>query len=204
MTATAEDRKHLSKATVEVTQKSKGEDVYWVKYVWDTSRPIVLVLANYPASHGLLEQDLTGTLIRNATLDMETYGGVIVANLFTRSVKWPTNKSLAAAYAEDSMTELIKACKEAVQIIVAIGSLPDRSEVALARAKEFWLAAGQEQMYKKILLLVNGEGKPVHPLAIRNEKWQFSAWRTDWMKSERREEQDESSVSESDEGRKDV
>ncbi|TGD17555.1 DUF1643 domain-containing protein [Levilactobacillus suantsaiihabitans] len=196
MTAATDERKHLSKATIEITQKSKGEDVYWVKQVWDTSKPIVLVLANYPASHGLLEQDLTGMLIRNAALEMKTYGGVIIANLFTRSVKWPTNKSLSAAYAEDSMTELVKACKEADQVIVAIGSLPDRSEVALARVKEFWQAVTDEQMFKKILLLVNGQGKPVHPLAIRNEQWQFSAWRTDWMKTIKKgEDPVESSVS---------
>ena len=80
-----EERKHLSKATVETTQKSKGEDIYWVKQVWDTAKPVVLVLANYPASHNLLEQDLTGMLIRNAVLDMKTYGGMVIANLWLTS-----------------------------------------------------------------------------------------------------------------------
>ncbi|WP_341778683.1 DUF1643 domain-containing protein [Levilactobacillus sp. HBUAS70063] len=202
--ATGDERKHLSKATIEVTQKSKGDDVYWIKEVWDTAKPVVLVLANYPASHGLLEQDLTGTLIRNATLDMETYGGVIIANLFTQTVKWPTNKNLSVAYAEDGMDELMKVCKIADRVIVAIGSLPDRSEIAMARIQEFWQAIGKAEMYKKVMVLVNGKGKPVHPLAIRNERWQLSAWHTDWMSLKKGEKQNESSVSKPNEGRQGV
>lgn len=180
-------RKHMVEIMVKVQQKVKGEDTYWKRWLWDETKPTILVLANYPASKNLLEEDLTGILIRNAVLDRGEYGGVIIANLFTRPVKWPSDKSLSAAFAEDSMVELVKACHEANQVVIAVGSLPSRSLVALARIQEFWEVCKKEDMAKKVTLLVNSKGKPVHPLAIRNEPWQFSAWQADWMKGAKKE-----------------
>lgn len=194
-------RKHVVETVVKVQQKIKGDDIYWKRWLWDADKPTMLVLANYPASKNVLEEDLTGILIRNAVLSREEYGGVVIANLFTRPVKWPSDKSLSVAFAEDGMTELVKACLEADQVVIAVGSLPNRSVVALARIQEFWEACKKEDMAKKVTLLVNSKGKPVHPLAIRNEPWQFSSWKVDWMEGASANEQ---SVSKSDEGRKGV
>ncbi|QCZ46812.1 DUF1643 domain-containing protein [Levilactobacillus brevis] len=194
-------RKHVVETMVKVQQKIKGDDIYWKKWLWDAGKPTMLVLANYPASKNVLEEDLTGILIRNAVLERGDYGGVVIANLFTRPVNWPSDKSLSAAFAEDGMTELVKVCREADQVVIAVGSLPSRSLVALARIQEFWQACKKEEMVKKVTLLVNSKGKPVHPLAICNEPWQFSSWKVDWMGGTDTNEQ---SLPESDEGRKGV
>lgn len=140
------------------------------------------MLANYPTNANLLKGDLTGMLIQNGVVDMGEYGGVVIANLFTRSVRVSSDKVLSMAYAEDSMAELVKVSKEVDRIIVATGSLASRSQIAWQRMTEFWNLCKQEHLEKRVAILVNGKGKAVHPLAIRNEPWQFTAWRSEWMK----------------------
>lgn len=180
-------RKHVEKLQVQLEVKLKGEDTYWSKQVWDESKPLVLVLANYPTDANLLRGDLTGMLIRNGVVAMGNFGGMIIANLFTRLVKYPSDKSLSTAYAEDGMAELVKAAKEADRIIIATGSLSSRSLVAQARMGEFWNHCKEDHLEKRVVILVNRKGKAVHPLAIRNESWQFTGWNAEWMKkSERR------------------
>lgn len=135
----------------------------------------------------MLKGDLTGMLIRNGVTEIGKFGGMIIANLFTRSVKYPSDKSLSVAYAEDGMAELVKVAKEADRIIIATGSLPSRSLIAQARMDDFWNHCKESHLEKRVAILVNGEGKAVHPLAIRNESWQFTGWNAEWMKkSERR------------------
>ncbi|ARN93420.1 DUF1643 domain-containing protein [Levilactobacillus brevis] len=175
-------RKHVEKLQVQLEVKLRGEDTYWSKQIWDESKPLALVLANYPTNANLLKGDLTGMLIRNGVIEIGKFGGMIIANLFTRPVKYSSDKSLSVAYAEDGMAELVKAAKEADRIIIATGSLPSRSLVAEARLGEFWNHCKQEHLEKRVTILVNGRGKAVHPLAIRNEPWQFTAWDSDWMK----------------------
>lgn len=182
MTNEIDVRKHVEKLQVQLEVKLKGEDTYWSKQVWDESKPLVLVFANYPTDANLLKGDLTGMLIRNGVVEMGQFGGMMIANLFTRPVKHPSDKSLSTAYAEDGMVELVKAAKEADRVIIATGSLPSRSLVAQTRMGEFWNHCKQEHLEKRVTILVNGKGKAVHPLAIRNEPWQFTGWNEDWMK----------------------
>lgn len=133
MTNEIDVRKHVEKLQVQLEVKLKGEDTYWSKQVWDESKPLVLVFANYPTDANLLKGDLTGMLIRNGVVEMGQFGGMMIANLFTRPVKHPSDKSLSTAYAEDGMVELVKAAKEADRVIIATGSLPSRSLVAQTR-----------------------------------------------------------------------
>ncbi|QCZ44473.1 DUF1643 domain-containing protein [Levilactobacillus brevis] len=175
-------RKRVEKLQVQLEVKLKGEDTYWSKQIWDESKPLVLVLANYPTDANLLKGDLTGMLIQNGVIELGKFGGMIIANLFTRPVKYPSDKILSVAYAEDGMDELVKAAKSADRIIIATGSLPSRSLVAQVRMGDFWNLCKQEHLEKRVAILVNGKGKAVHPLAIRNEPWQFTAWRSEWMK----------------------
>lgn len=172
-----EERKHIDKATMEVERKIKGVDVYWTKYVWNRQLPLVLVISNYPSSKTLLQDDLTTMLIKNEIVEMEDYGGVIIANLFTRSIQTINERTLGEAFPADGMDELIKVVGEVEKVIVAIGSLATRYQVATDRMKLFVTQVQKAGIViDKFYDLVNGQHKPVHPLAIRNEHWKLAQW----------------------------
>ncbi|MFT8425912.1 MAG: DUF1643 domain-containing protein [Liquorilactobacillus sp.] len=172
-----EERKHVDKATIEVERKIKGVDVYWTKYVWNRQLPLVLVISNYPSSKTLLQDDLTTMLIKNEIVEIEDYGGVIIANLFTRPVQVINEKTLGEAFPADGMDELIKVVGEVEKVIIAIGSLATRYQVATDRMKLFVNQVQKAEItIDKFYDLVNGQHKPVHPLAIRNEHWILVKW----------------------------
>lgn len=178
-----EERKHIDKAVMEVERKIKGADVYWTKYVWNHQQPLVLVVCNYPSNKTVLQDDLTTMLIKNEIIAMGNYGGVIIANLFTRPVQVINEKTLGEAFPADGMDELIKVVGEVEKVIVAIGSLATRYQVATDRMKLFVNQVQKANIkIDRFYDLVNGQHKPVHPLAIRNEHWTLVQWNKERQK----------------------
>lgn len=178
-----EERKHIDKAMIEVERKIKGIDVYWTKYVWNHQQPLVLVVCNYPSNKTVLQDDLTTMLIKNEIVAMGNYGGVIIANLFTRPVQVINEKTLGEAFPADGMDELIKVVGEVEKVIVAIGSLATRYQVATDRMKLFVNQVQKANIkIDRFYDLVNGQHKPVHPLAIRNEHWTLVQWNKERQK----------------------
>ncbi|KRM95418.1 hypothetical protein FC19_GL002036 [Liquorilactobacillus aquaticus DSM 21051] len=178
-----ETRKHLEKATVTIERKVKGKDIYWTKYLWDKEKPLVLIISNYPSSKSLLQEDLTTILIKNEIIEMKKFGGVIIANLFTRPMQTINERTLGEAFPVDGMDELIKIVGEVEKVIIAIGSLATRYQVATDRMKLF---VNQVQkagiVVEKFYDLINGQHKTVHPLAIRNEHWRLVQWNKECQK----------------------
>lgn len=167
------DRKHTKKAILQVERRTKGEFTYWKKITWDESKPLAMVMANYPITMSLEGDSLTGILVRNAITDEKNYGGVIIANLFNKGLKWPSEKGLANSIAPDGIKELVDVAKSAEKIIVATGSLTTKYEAARAQLDEFISECQTANLGEKLFWLVNSSGKKVHPLAIRNEPWEF-------------------------------
>lgn len=178
-----EERKHIDKAMIEVERKIKGTDVYWTKYVWNHQQPLVLVVCNYPSNKTVLQDDLTTMLIKNEIVAMGNYGGVIITNLFTRPVQVINERTLGEAFPADGMDELIKVVGEVEKVIVAIGSLATRYQVATDRMKLFVNQVQKANIkIDRFYDLVNGQHKPVHPLAIRNEHWTLVQWNKERQK----------------------
>jgi hypothetical protein len=130
------DKSVTDKATLKLSQKVSGTDIFWKTRSWDAKLQSFFVLANYPANQNLLADDLTGMLIQNQVINLGG-GSVTIGNLFTRAVPRVSERALRDAYSEDSMNELVGAALKHDRIIVAVGSLTDKSEVARHRLKDF-------------------------------------------------------------------
>lgn len=99
----------------------------------------------------------------------------MIANLFNIGLKWPSNNSLIKASAPDGLEELVSITKGVDKVIIATGSLTTKYEVATARLGDYIEQCKQADVGNKLFWLVNSGGKKVHPLALRNEPWQFVA-----------------------------
>ncbi|MFT8394027.1 MAG: DUF1643 domain-containing protein [Liquorilactobacillus ghanensis] len=164
-------KKRTDKGTLQIEIRLKDEHIYWKKYVWDAKRPMAMIIGNYPGQEELYQDNLTSMLVKNAVIEMSKYGGVIIANLFTKPLQTVNERTLAEAFLDDGMEELIKACNESEIVILAIGSLANRFQVATDRLKILLKQAKNVGLLDKLYELTNGQHKRVHPLAIRNEKW---------------------------------
>ena len=164
-------KKRTDKGALQVELRLKDEHIYWKKYVWDAKQPMAVVICNYPGQEKLYQDNLTSMLVKNAVIEMDKYGGVIIANLFTKPLQTVNERTLAEAFLDDGMEELIKVCNEAEIVILAIGSLANRFQVAADRLKILLKQAKNVGLLDRIYELTNGQHKRVHPLAIRNERW---------------------------------
>lgn len=172
-----DERKHIEKHEVELERKSKGKDIYWTKYIWNKEQPLALVISNYPSNKQILQEDLTSILIKNEIISMNKFGGVIIANLFTTPLVKINEQTLAEAFQIDGMSELIKVIKNTYQVIFGMGSLANRYQVAADRIKLLEAQIKKSDIKTdNFYILVNGQHKPVHPLAIRNEHWKLMSW----------------------------
>lgn len=125
-----------------------------------------MVIANYPTETALEGDNLTSILIRNAIVERGTFGGVVIANLFNIGLKWPSNNALIKTSVPDGLEELVSITKEVDKA---------KYEVATTRLSDYIEQCKQANVGNKLFWLVNSGGKKVHPLALRNEPWQFSA-----------------------------
>lgn len=166
----AEKKVKTTTVTTEILieKRVKDDSTYWTKYTWDKNKPAVLVLANYPSKLGIVEEDLTTMLIKNEVYRMDDYGAVIIGNLFTKPISRNTanERTLADAYEIDSMTELLKVTKEVEKVIVSVGSLTNRYQIASDRLAMYGRMCSDEGQLDKIVELADGQHKPKHPLAL--------------------------------------
>jgi hypothetical protein len=157
------DKSATDKATLKLSQKVSGTDIFWKTRSWDSKLQSFFVLANYPANQNLLADDLTGMLVQNQVINLGG-GSVTIGNLFTRSVRRVSESALRDAYSEDSMNEIVGAALKHDRIIVAVGSLTDKSEVARHRLKDF--LERLEAADKRVEVLVAFDTlNPAHPLS---------------------------------------
>lgn len=109
-------------------------------------------------------------------------GAVVIGNLFTKPISRNTanERTLADAYEIDSMTELLKVTKEVEKVIVSVGSLTNRYQIASDRLAMYGRMCSDEGQLDKIVELADGQHKPKHPLALQGDHWTLVPWTFDW------------------------
>lgn len=164
----------ITNMKIELSMKKVKDDIYWTKRIWDSDKPIWLVIGNYPANTNLQQSDLTSMLIQNNTVSLGA-GGVVIGNLFTRQVGHPSDRLLAEAFADDSIDELVKVAQDCSMVVIAVGSLIKKSKVATTRLEALLLRLQDEKHDYEIKQLISGErGQQMHPLALQREGWTLS------------------------------
>lgn len=109
---------------------------------------------------------MTVMLIQNAIFKLGG-GGVVVGNLFSKSVGNKANeKILREAYTDNSMDELITTALKQDYIVIATGALTDKSEISRFRLRTFLERLMDQEANDKIKVLVAQDTKePAHPLS---------------------------------------
>lgn len=111
-----------------------------------------------------MSDDLIGMLIQNAIFDLGG-GSVTVGNLFSKRVTTSSEQILREAYTDNSMDELITTALKHDNIIIAIGSLSNKSEITRFRLRTFLERLFDQEANDKINVLVAQDSKePAHPL----------------------------------------
>lgn len=163
--------KVTEKATLKLAQKVEGAHIFWKSRQWDANLPSYFVLGNYPANQLLIADDLTGMLIQNAIFNLGG-GSVTVGNLFSKKVGNPSERLLREAYADNSMDELVTTALKHDHVVIATGSLSDKSEITRFRLREFLERLIDQEASEKLLVLVTQDNTktPAHPLSrgVRN------------------------------------
>lgn len=166
-----EINKYKQSVTIEASADTQFS--YWKKWIWNKKLPLVMVIANYPTDVPLLGDNLTSMLIRNEIVNQNEFGGLIIANLFNQQVRFPSNISLLNAIAPDGLSVLIEQSKIVDKIIIATGSLPIKYDIANQRLSKYFELCSENELLDKLFWLLNSGGKKVHPLAVRDEPWQY-------------------------------
>ncbi|MFL1696397.1 DUF1643 domain-containing protein [Weissella kandleri] len=158
--------KTIEKVTMKLSQKIEGEHIFWKSRQWDSDLPSYFVLSNYPANELLVSDDMTGMLIQNAIFKLGG-GGVVVGNLFSKSVGNKANeKILREAYTDNSMDELVTTALKQDYIVISTGALNDKSEISRFRLRTFLERLIDQEANNKIkVLVVHDTKEPAHPLS---------------------------------------
>lgn len=101
-------------------------------------------------------------------------GGVATAILFSQPVAHLSDKALSDGSTAQGITEVISLAKQVDHVILAIGSLPDKSQVVNARYDELITVIKEEKLTDKVEMLTNAiSQKPVHPVSLQGRMWKF-------------------------------
>ncbi|WP_056993372.1 DUF1643 domain-containing protein [Lacticaseibacillus saniviri] len=165
--------KTLALETIKVTSRHNSENLYWVRWVWDESKPQYMVICNYPSDGDPRVMDITRLLIMNHIRSL-TGGGVVVANLFSKPKSLGNSSSLTKAGTDQGLLELVSMAHNVDEVILGMGSLPSKSKVAQARLAKLMSMYQEDKVADKLKMLVNPDtGKPSHPLSLQGSSWKL-------------------------------
>lgn len=151
---------------------------YLWKRVWSKDKPIAAVIMLNPCISDTIVTDTTTTLTVNNIALLETYGGVVILNLFSRltnklNFRWNSDEDLNDPENDDFIRKTAADCET---VILAWGRaadhtqrISDRAHVVLEQLKPF---------ADKLFLISDGERCGLHPLtpSIRSH-WQLVPFR---------------------------
>lgn len=134
------------------------------KRVWDKDKPIACVIMINPASDTTIKTDLTSQLVLNNIANFDTYGGVVIVNLYskiTTKLNFKCNLPSELNLPEND-NYILKSVAESETVIIAWGKGIDTNKQITARAKEVLeiLSAHKDKMK----VISDGEKKSLHPL----------------------------------------
>lgn len=147
---------------------------YLWKRVWQKDKPLAAVICLQPSLSDNIIQDTTTTLIVNNIARLESYGGVVILNLYSML----TNKLSFRFNSDDDLSHkenddcILKAAEECDVVVLAWGKGGDTNERIAQRAERViqMLLPFEDKLY----VISDGEREFLHPLTpkLRNS-WEL-------------------------------
>lgn len=145
---------------------------YLLKKIWDSDKQTVTIITMYPHYEGVLNIDLTTQLVMNKISEMDKSGSINFVNLYS-NITTPINiKHLENSHDKHTDIQIMKAVKEADEVILAWGAYAKKSAVE-SRVNEVLEMLKSHK--KKVKQLINPETNEImHPLNPKaRKKWIF-------------------------------
>lgn len=164
------------KSTLE-TEAIFSEDAnhrYLLKKTWDNDKKVLTIVTMYPHFSGVLNLDLTTQLVINKISEKEEYGAIYFINLYS-NIETPINlKHLENSHDKHTDIQIMKAVKEADEVILAWGAYAKKASVE-SRVNE--VLEMLEQHKKKVKKLINPQTNEImHPLNPKaRSKWTYKS-----------------------------
>ncbi|OEK75256.1 DUF1643 domain-containing protein [Staphylococcus equorum] len=145
---------------------------YLLKKTWDKEKKVLTIITMYPHYDGLLNTDLTTQLIINRISEMNEIGTLNLINLYS-NITTPINlKHLENSHDKHTDIQIMKAVKEADEVILAWGAYAKKASVE-PRVNEVLEMLKPHK--KKVKKLINPHtNEIIHPLNPKaRSKWIF-------------------------------
>lgn len=145
---------------------------YLLKKTWDKEKKVLTIITMYPHYDGLLNTDLTTQLIINRVSEMNEIGTLNLINLYS-NITTPINlKHLENSHDKHTDIQIMKAVKEADEVILAWGAYAKKASVE-PRVNEVLEMLKPHK--KKVKKLINPQtNEIIHPLNPKaRSKWIF-------------------------------
>lgn len=137
---------------------------YMWKRVWDKDKPMATVIMLNPCLSDNIVTDTTTTLVVNNVARLESYGGVIIVNLYSMlatklSFRWNSDEDLNG---DENDSYIKKAAEEASVVILAWGRAGNTNARIEERAVQ--VINLLEPYHDKLYMISDGERIGMHPL----------------------------------------
>lgn len=150
---------------------------YLWKRVWDKEKPLAAVIMLNPCQADNIITDTTTSLVVNNIAGLESYGGVIVLNLFSRltnklNFRW---NSLDDLNTPDNDYYIKKTAEECQTVILAWGKAADTNKSIAARADQVLVLLREYR--EKLYVITDGTRSGLHPLTpCLRSSWSLEAF----------------------------
>lgn len=139
-----------------------------LSYSWNDKLPSVLVITNFPGSSDGLVSDLTTSLVIN-NVAVQGFGSVKLANLFSLVGGLAAKDAYTAGFVAATDQVILLEASKVNTVVIATGSFGSNNKRGKQRQNELLNQLKKADLIKKVKWLVDGHGKPVHPLSSRKE-----------------------------------
>jgi hypothetical protein len=147
---------------------------YLWKRVWQKEKPLAAVICLQPSLSDNIIQDTTTALIVNNIARLDTYGGVVILNLYsmlTNKLSFRFNSDEELSHKEND-DYIVKAAQECDTIVLAWGKGGNTNERIAKRAEQViqMLLPYEDKLY----VITDGERSFLHPLTPQiRQSWEL-------------------------------
>lgn len=141
------------------------------KRVWNKDKPLAAVLMLNPSQSDNLVMDMTTFLTANNITRLEQFGGVVIANLFSRltpklNFQWNSDEDLNEPENDQYIKKIAAECDV---VILAWGKASGTNQRIAARAAQVLELLREHS--EKLFLISDGQRSGLHPLtpSIRSQ-----------------------------------
>jgi hypothetical protein len=135
-----------------------------LKHVWNKEKPMACVITIHPTLDNALQMDDTTKLIVNGILNLESFGGVSIVNLFTLltpklQLRWARDIDINDL---ENDNYIKKAANEASIVLIAWGRGVEQNIRLKNRADQVISLLSDQK--EKLKVISDGERSGIHPL----------------------------------------